>query len=121
MKVVVNRCYGGFGLSLKGLTLWCQKKDYSLVKSEGGYFFAYSDLPFNGGTLVYDEGLEDKLISDDYIDRNDLDLVAVVEELGVEANGDCASLRVVEIPDDVAWHISNYDGMEHVAENHRTW
>jgi len=27
----------------------------------------------------------------------------------------------VEIPDDVKWHIHEYDGLEHVAEDHRTW
>jgi hypothetical protein len=30
-------------------------------------------------------------------------------------------LRIVEIPDGVEWHISEYDGIEHIAENHRTW
>ena len=54
-------------------------------------------------------------------DRSDVDLVAVVQELGSAANGDHAKLVIVEIPDDVKWHISEYDGMEWVAENHRTW
>jgi hypothetical protein len=62
---------------------------------------------------------------DDFMDRdiprNDKDLVEIVESLGNLANGFCASLRIVEIPDDVEWHISEYDGIEHVAENHRTW
>lgn len=48
-------------------------------------------------------------------------LVQVAEELGKEANGRYAELRVVEIPSDVSWHICEYDGLEHVAENHRTW
>jgi hypothetical protein len=48
-------------------------------------------------------------------------LVAVVEELGKEANGTYSELKVVEIPSDVKWHISEYDGDEWVAENHRTW
>jgi hypothetical protein len=55
------------------------------------------------------------------IPRNDKDLVEIVESLGNLANGFCASLRIVEIPDGVEWHISEYDGIEHVAENHRTW
>jgi hypothetical protein len=48
-------------------------------------------------------------------------LIEVIEELGDAANGDCAELAIVEIPDDVEWEISEYDGREHVAEKHRTW
>lgn len=48
-------------------------------------------------------------------------LVQVVEELGDEANGKFASLKVVTIPDDVEWEIHEYDGREWVAEKHRTW
>lgn len=59
-------------------------------------------------------------------DRSDSDLVRVVEELGVGgrgvgAGGRHASLKIVEIPDDVDWSIKEYDGSEHIAENHRTW
>jgi hypothetical protein len=45
----------------------------------------------------------------------------VVLELGEAANGRCAELKVVEIPDDVEWQIEEYDGLEWVAEKHRTW
>lgn len=55
------------------------------------------------------------------IERTDADLIAVVEELGEKANGACASLRVVEVPDGIRWEIEEYDGNEHVAEVHRTW
>jgi len=47
--------------------------------------------------------------------------VQMVEELGKKANGDYSKLRIVQIPDDVNWYIHEYDGMEHVAEQHRTW
>ena len=51
----------------------------------------------------------------DYYDlpRHDKDLVAVVEELGYEANGLCASLRVATINSD-RYRISEYDGWEQV-------
>jgi hypothetical protein len=55
------------------------------------------------------------------LDRTDPDLVAVVQELGKEAEGSCAELKIVEIPDDVEWQIEEYDGSEWVAEKHRTW
>lgn len=54
-------------------------------------------------------------------DRADKVLVSVVEELGDKANGRCADLKVVEIPDGVEYEIDEYDGLEHVAEKHRTW
>jgi hypothetical protein len=54
-------------------------------------------------------------------DRADKDLIAVIEEMGQSVNGFAADISIVEIPDDVEWHIHEYDGLEHVAENHRTW
>ena len=59
--------------------------------------------------------------SHDWIERDDPGLVKVVETLGGAANGMCAELRIVEIPTDVDWQIEEYDGMEHIAEKHRTW
>ena len=54
-------------------------------------------------------------------DRTDPLLIQVVEELGEEASGICAKLKIIEIPDGIAWEISEYDGNEHVAEKHQTW
>jgi hypothetical protein len=89
MKIVINRCYGGFGLSEVALTRY---------KNESG-----RDVPYYG------------------IPRDDPILVSIVEELGEDAWGQFAKLKVVDIPDDVEWHIGEYDGIEWVAENHRTW
>jgi len=44
-----------------------------------------------------------------------------MEELRAEANGHCAELKVVEIPQDVQWEIEKAGGVEHVSEVHRTW
>lgn len=55
------------------------------------------------------------------IPRNDPNLVTVVEQLGSDASGENANLKVVEIPDDVMWAIEDYDGAEYVSEQHRTW
>lgn len=55
------------------------------------------------------------------IARNDEQLIRVVEELKERANGHSANLRIVSIPDGVAWQISREDGIEHVSEVHRTW
>lgn len=53
--------------------------------------------------------------------REDTNLVAVVKELGERANGKRASLRIVNIPDDVKWTIEEYDGKEWVEEVARRW
>ena len=54
-------------------------------------------------------------------DRTDSDLIAVIEELGDDASGSCSALSIVDIPDDIEWEISNYDGMETIEEVHRSW
>lgn len=53
--------------------------------------------------------------------REDPLLIQVIEELWEEASGRCGSLEIVEIPDDVEYTIEEYDGLEHIAEKHRTW
>ena len=35
--------------------------------------------------------------------------------------GFAANLKIVEVPDDVNWEVVQYDGLEHIAEKHRTW
>lgn len=55
------------------------------------------------------------------VPRDDEQLVRVVEELRADANGHCAELKVIAIPDDVRWVISKSGGVEHVSEVHRTW
>jgi hypothetical protein len=53
-------------------------------------------------------------------------LIAVVEALGSKKAGDdrYALLKVVEVPmwlREKGWHIEEYDGSEHIAEDHQTW
>ncbi|HZS11754.1 MAG TPA: hypothetical protein VFA38_05865 [Nitrospirales bacterium] len=55
------------------------------------------------------------------IPRDDNKLVQVVQELGEAANGHCAELRVVAIPDDADWEIETVGGVEHISEKHRSW
>ena len=50
------------------------------------------------------------------------ELIKLIEEKGSEYCSDFISqLKVVEIPDDVDWYISNDDGMETIEEVHRNW
>jgi hypothetical protein len=55
------------------------------------------------------------------IQRNDPILIEAVEKLAKKADGGFSELKIVEIPDDVKWHIAEYDGIEWVAEDHRRW
>lgn len=119
MKVVINRCFGGFGLSEKAFEMLLDRKGIRFEKQEGEYSSLVGNDYYHFGHLGDDEHYISHY--DACRDRSDPDLVAVVEELGEEANSRYAELKVVEIPDSVAWHICEYDGMEHVAEDHRTW
>lgn len=91
-RVVINDCYGGFGLSKRAESEYCQLT-----------------------------GIQLKDFYDRDVARDDPYLVKVVKELGMAANGAHANLKIVEIPADVSWHIAEYDGAEWVAEDHRTW
>ena len=92
-KVVINTCFGGFGLSKLAEATIAERKG---IKVEDVHYY---DL-----------------------ERDDADLVAVVEGLGSEkASGRYSRLKVVEIPDDIVWFVEEYDGSEHIAEAHRTW
>lgn len=115
MKIVINRCYGGFGLSDMAFEKLLNRK---------GILFEIEDR--NGSNHYYDAGhLGDGkhfLYDREFVsDRSDADLVAVVEELGKESNAYCALLAIANVPDDVDWYIEEHDGMEWVAETHRTW
>lgn len=91
-RIVINTCHGGFGLSTKALT-------------------EYKKLA----------GITDDQFYHDDIDRDDVYLVQVIKDLGTDANGAYAELKIIEVPVDVKWQIEEYDGIEWVAEQHRTW
>jgi len=116
-KIVINRCFGGFGLSDKAVERYAQLKGINIVKIQDEKSF--------GGAGWYIDGVED---NEHYFssytvgqDRTDPILIQVVEEMGKAADGWAAELAIVEIPEDVKWSIHEYDGSEHVAEDHRTW
>lgn len=92
-KIVINSCYGGFGLSNQALELYKMLTGIPAAQD-----------------LSYWE-----------IARDNPQLVQIVEQLGERADTSYSLLKVVEVPDDVNWHIHEHDGLEYVAENHRTW
>ncbi len=140
--VVINKQHGGFGLSqagieryleIKGLEFWAEENQrfsslvgprYWLVPEQQRL-----DDPeatqWHSMTIAerqqHNQTYSQQVFSDRELARDDPVLVQVVRELGSEASGRHAELKVVEIPADVEWTIEEYDGLEWVAEKHRTW
>ena len=111
-KIVINTEFGGFNLSDKAVELYGQLAQLNLVSEIDRYGFR---------NYYCDSISDDNYFSSYNIKRNDPHLVQTVEQLGEAAWGQYAQLKVVEIPDDVEWQLNEYDGLEHVAEKHRTW
>jgi hypothetical protein len=93
-RIVINRCYGGFGLSNQAAKRY---RELAWIPEEE-LFWTY-DIP-----------------------RDSKILLQVIDELGVKkTSGPHAELKVIEVPEGVKWHIGEYDGMEWIAEDHRQW
>lgn len=88
MKVVLNKCYGGFSLNNDVVTI----------------------------LLENDSKLDCDMIAYNYNDRFNKDLIAVIEKYGSEfCSGYVADLRVIEIPDDITdYKIIENDGYENI-------
>ena len=111
MKIVINKCYGGFGLSEEAVLLYAKKKGLNLIVQRN------KGLKINHYYL--NEKKDGNYFSEGKIERNDPILIEVLNELGVKANGTYSELKIVEIPDDMKWEIEEYDGKEWVSEAHR--
>lgn len=147
MKVVLNRCHGGFGLSplamLKAFEAGSPIIEVHTVET-------YYGSPEAAAKAARDYAeLEESLDLPDYPDvrhrfpsalelpdgrlltvacsvwdeklRQCPKLAQVIEMLGSLANTDYSRLRVVEIPDGIEFDIYEVDGMESIHERHRIW
>lgn len=142
MKVVINTCFGGFGLSTEALYKCVKENKTSLIDAHqyGDTSFCtdwdnfvrtqlteqYKEYKTNrfGGYYLYNEQnriLYDWKWSIRTNDRTNPDLIALIEELGESANGEFAKLKIVEIPDNIEYYIDEYDGYESVHEQHQSW
>jgi len=116
-QVVINTCYGGFGLSNKAMEMY-------LTRVGKVPFYRYDR--YGTSTYASKPFVNDKSIGEYYhtgdIGRDDPDLVFVVQSLGAaSASGYLSKLKIVEVPDDVEWKIHNHDGMESVSEKSNSW
>jgi hypothetical protein len=101
--IVINTCYGGFGLSLEAQKLYLEKKGIVPKFFEGSASWEkhyYKKTPYD---FYYSQ-----------INRHDKHLAEVVLELGHKANGDCAKLEVVEVEPGTLYKINEYDGRESI-------
>lgn len=94
-KVVINGCYGGFGLSQLALSI-SHKNHPDMIE-------------------VYERyRSEDEMYLSDEVERHDRRLVEVVEALGSEAaSGDYANL-VIETIYNPVYRVSKYGGYESI-------
>lgn len=110
MKVVISE-EGSFGVS---------RKAFEVLLKNGGPADHF-DLQLYGSEQWGGKPFDNFSVRN--LKRSDERLVRIVEELGKEANGAHCSLKIVEVPDDVEWHIvaDNEWGDEEIHENHRVW
>ncbi len=141
-EIVINACYGGFGLSpiaireyckILGKTAYFYKRtkspdkysgdveEYTRIDNPTNDLFIYVVLKDFGKKTNTLDTSDDMWFNANDIARDDSNLITVIKQLGDKASGSCANLKIVEIPDDVIWEIEEYDGFEHVAEKHRIW
>ena len=136
MELVINRCYGGFGLSQLAVSEYLKRKGkecfiysyenigigklYRKTQIENANIFSTYTTKDFGETTTWEE-IQEHYFYPRNIDRTDLDLIEVVKKLGNKANGTCSELKIVEIPDGIEFELSEYDGLETVEEKHRSW
>ena len=136
MKVILNKCYGGFGFSHEAIMLFAKEKGITLFPYASNHPNKYSrlsDEEADNAFLIYyfteDFGDCPKnsdidwskhfYFNDDY--RADPVAVSIVERLGERANGRFAKLVVVDIPDGMKYTIDDYDGVETLHEAVPVW
>ena len=137
-KIILNKCYGGFGVSSKGYKLYAEKLNlpifrYDTYLDPNSKKITYKKVSLDSKESVFvdyvtkDLGDEVEYVKDkldlDTHHREDPLLIEVVEELGKDANTSYSDLVIVEVPDDVAedYMIDDYDGVETLHKRVQVW
>lgn len=126
MKVAINKCYGGFQISREGYEWLIKNKAWKVTdynKSGRGYeddtaqlvkTRDYKTKEWNGDYyLVHDRSGPEI--------RTNPDIIEMIETLKTSVNTSVSKLQVIEIPDGIDFEIEEYDGIEWIAEAHRSW
>jgi len=119
MKIVINKCYGGFGLSDEAFEWLIKNKKWKVTgyTKEGQY-----ENP--NATIVKskrDRFFGKYYLTDERKIRTHPDLIECIKVLGKKVNNQVSELHIVEIPDGTEWVIEEYDGIEWIAEQHQIW
>ena len=135
-KVILNKCFGGFGLSKEAYELYAKKKGisvfhytqenlkkeiYTYATDDNRTFDFYFTKDFGDNVYISDEDFKKYFLKLDEKFREDKTLIEVVEELGEKANAFYSNLKIVEIPDDLDYVIDNYDGIETLHQKVQEW
>lgn len=116
-KVVINTCYGGFGLSDEAV-LWLEQnaKDEKLREflKEERKKLSQKKMKWDTVEGCMASGLSFKFC-DNGIPRHHQDLVKVVETLKDKASGEFSDLKVVTLKGN-KYRVEKYNGAEYVME-----
>lgn len=140
MKIIINKCYGGFRISHETILFLIAKnsevvqkisiKQYSIPQKHLDKFTPLSAHPEYWSSNFYHYLLVDKNKENVYMVRDESgqrirthpDLINAIEQLGSKAaSGKHAELAIVEVPDGIDWSIDDYQGTETIHEKHRSW
>lgn len=111
-EIVINNCYGGFSIDTD-VVEWMREQGCANAKA-----CTMPGETFSDGSGPLSERRES--IHAFEMPRDDPHLVEAVERFDDPGDA-CAELKIVEVPADVDWTISEYDGFEKVEEVHRSW
>lgn len=128
MKIILNKCFGGFDVSKEAYMLYAKKKGLELYQYASDFvnfkkciYKKTNDETLFKNYFIKDMGDNIEISNEDYKKHNlylndehrlDPILIEVIEELGDKASGRFGGLEVVEIPDNCYYKIDEYDGVE---------
>ncbi len=104
VELVINVCFGGFGLSDRAEAMLADRKSFAINREPESDRYLMIDGTWSRPSMV--------------VERNDPELIAVVREMGTAANGECAKLKIVCIT--AAVDIESHDGFEEASVS-RSW
>lgn len=136
MEILLNKDYGGYGLSLEAKIKILQRKgiEFFLYEYDEGAnkSIDYKNALEKYKNEIYDlprittkyfgkewDSIEEAFENMDktyrlFEDRLDKDIIAVVKELKEKANSRLSKICIIEMPDNYHYVINNYDGIETV-------
>lgn len=131
MKILLNKCFGGFDLSEDAYRLYAKKKGLNIYKykseisghypntkfiykyaDDNSLFTQYFTKDFGTNIEISNENCEKYSLYLREEERLNPTLIEVVEELKEKASGRFGEIKLFEIPDNSDYIINDYDGLE---------